>query len=163
MVTADTQSGQDYLVRRISPSGTYPALLKFPSYFEIETINACNARCPMCTIDDWERGSKPMTDQLFAKLAAELSDHSDEVKRISLYRDGEPLLDKKLAGRIAILKDGGIKNVAIQADSFDLNQGVKYGDRRHTVGPRLSGPSYQSQWDIPSVVEVPFLFRDRDD
>jgi radical SAM protein with 4Fe4S-binding SPASM domain len=76
----------------------------------------------MCTIVDWERGSKPMEDQLFSKLAAELSDHSDEVKRISLHRDGEPLMDKKLAGRIAMLKDGGIKNVAISTNISLLNE-----------------------------------------
>lgn len=122
MVASDTQSGQDYLLRRINANGTYPALLKFPSYFEIETINACNARCPMCTIVDWERGSKPMTDELYSKISSELIDHADEVKRISLYRDGEPLLDKKLPARIAVLKDGGLKNIAISTNISLLNE-----------------------------------------
>jgi radical SAM protein with 4Fe4S-binding SPASM domain len=54
-----------------------------------------------------------MTDQLYEKIAAELIDHAAEIKRVSLYRDGEPLIDKKLPARVAILKEGGIRNVAI--------------------------------------------------
>lgn len=107
---------QEYLRRRINPNGPYENLLEFPSYFEIETVNACNARCPMCTIEDWDRHSPTMKDPLFAKLADELIHHRDKVKRVSLYRDGEPLLDKKLPDRIAMLKDGGIREVNISTN-----------------------------------------------
>lgn len=107
---------QEYLVRRVSPCETYEQLVSFPRYFEIETVNVCNARCPMCTINDWQRDFKPMTDALFAKIAGELIEHKDEVKRVSLYRDGEPLIDKKLARRVALLKAGGIKSTAISTN-----------------------------------------------
>jgi len=102
-----------YLSRRINPGGDYDELLTFPPYLEIETVNACNARCPMCTIADWERGFQPMTDELFKKVADEVIEHADEVKRVSLYRDGEPLIDKKMPQRVAMLKEGGIKNTMI--------------------------------------------------
>jgi radical SAM protein with 4Fe4S-binding SPASM domain len=107
---------QEYLVRRIAPEAGYDDLLAFPSYFEIETVNACNARCPMCTIDDWTRAAKPMTQELFEKIAAELCAQADRVKRVSLYRDGEPLLDKRLPERVALLKAGGIGEVAISTN-----------------------------------------------
>tara|TARA_Y100000310_G_scaffold50196_1_gene46290 strand:+ start:4226 stop:5203 length:978 start_codon:yes stop_codon:yes gene_type:complete len=107
---------KEYLVKRISPKENYDTLLKFPRYIEIETVNICNARCPMCTITDWNRDAKPMTDELFAKIASELINHTSEIKRVSLYRDGEPLLDSKLAERVAILKKGGIKTVAISTN-----------------------------------------------
>jgi sulfatase maturation enzyme AslB (radical SAM superfamily) len=107
---------KEYLVRRISPNETCEQLTSFPRYFEIETVNVCNARCPMCTINDWQRDFKPMTDELFAKIAAELIEHKDEVKRVSLYRDGEPLIDKKLARRVAMLKEGGIRSTAISTN-----------------------------------------------
>jgi len=45
-------AAKDYLHTRISPQESYEDLLAFPRYFEIETVNACNARCTMCTIDD---------------------------------------------------------------------------------------------------------------
>mgnify|MGYP001561963912 CR=1 FL=1 len=107
---------EEYLIRRISKNETHSDLLSFPRYIEIETINACNARCPMCTINDWKRNSKPMNDEMFEKIAKELIAHANVLKRVSLYRDGEPLLDKKLAKRIAILKEGGVKNVAISTN-----------------------------------------------
>jgi MoaA/NifB/PqqE/SkfB family radical SAM enzyme len=113
---------REYLTRRISAEESYDQLLSFPRYFEIETVNVCNARCPMCTIDDWQRGHKGMTDEVFKSIADELVDHSDEVKRVSLYRDGEPLIDKKLPARVAILKDGGIKNVSISTNVSLLNE-----------------------------------------
>ncbi len=48
----DIQTAREYLQRRISPQESYEDLLNFPRFIEIETVNACNARCPMCTIDD---------------------------------------------------------------------------------------------------------------
>lgn len=105
-----------YLVRRISPTETIEALNRFPRYFEIETVNACQARCPMCTIADWNRKDGVMKDDLFEKIASELEQHADEVIRVHLYRDGEPLLDKKLPQRIKRLKYAGVKKVGISTN-----------------------------------------------
>jgi len=113
---------EEYLVRRISSNESYHDLLTFPRYIEIETVNVCNARCPMCTISTWERNSKPMTDELFLKISNELIKHNDVIKRVSLYRDGEPLIDNKLASRVSILKKGGIKEVAISTNVSLLNE-----------------------------------------
>ncbi len=118
----DIEKAQEYLYRRISPSESYADLVRYPRHVEIETVNACNARCPMCTIDDWERGSPTMKDDLFAKIATDLIAHKDEIKRVSLYRNGEPLLDKKMAARIALLKQGGIKQTSIASNVALLNE-----------------------------------------
>ena len=112
----EISKAQEYLVRRISPSEKYQDLIQFPRYLEIETVNACNARCPMCTINDWQRDTPTMKDELFEKIAAEVIDNADELRRVSLYRDGEPLLDKKLADRVAVLKDGGVKKISISTN-----------------------------------------------
>jgi MoaA/NifB/PqqE/SkfB family radical SAM enzyme len=112
----DTDRAIEYLNRRISPDESYEQLLSFPRYLEIETVNACNARCPMCTIEDWQRNTPTMKDDLFKHVADEIIDHSDEVIRVSLYRDGEPLLDKKLPNRIAYLKDGGVNATTISTN-----------------------------------------------
>jgi radical SAM protein with 4Fe4S-binding SPASM domain len=118
----DINKAQEYLVHRISPAETYSDLLSFPRYLEIETVNACNARCPMCTINDWHHDSQPMTEELFTKVAAEAIAHAPEIKRVSLYRNGEPLLDPKLAHRTALLKKSGIKSVAISTNVSLLNE-----------------------------------------
>ena len=112
----DTDRAIEYLNRRISPDESYEQLLSFPRYLEIETVNACNARCPMCTIEDWQRNTPTMKDDLFKHVADEIIDHSDEVIRVSLYRDGEPLLDKKLPNRVAYLKDGGVNATTISTN-----------------------------------------------
>jgi radical SAM protein with 4Fe4S-binding SPASM domain len=111
-----------YLVRRISAEETYEDLLRFPRYFEIETVNACNARCAMCTIEEWSRNAPSMKDELFARIADELIANKDEIKRVSLYKDGEPLLDKKLAARVAMLKQGGIRQVSISTNVSLLDE-----------------------------------------
>lgn len=92
-----------------------PDLIQFPRYFEIETVNACNARCPMCTIDDWDRRDGLMSDDLFKKITDEISFHP-KVRRVHLYRDGEPLLDKKLPQRIGMMKKAGVKEVGISTN-----------------------------------------------
>ncbi len=112
----DPERAKEYLNRRISPEESYQDLLSFPRFLEIETVNACNARCPMCTIDDWQRHTPTMKDDLFKRIADEVIDHRDEVKRVSLYRDGEPLLDKKLPDRVAMLKDGGVNATSISTN-----------------------------------------------
>ena len=112
----DPKRAKEYLNRRISPDERYEDLLSFPRFLEIETVNACNARCPMCTIADWQRNTPTMKDDLFKRIADEIIDHRDVVKRVSLYRDGEPLLDKKLPDRVAILKDGGVNATSISTN-----------------------------------------------
>ena len=115
---------KEYLAKRIQPlgAGTYEDLLVFPSHFEIETINACNARCPMCTIDDWNKDEKLMSDELFEKIIAEISEHKSIVKRVNLYRDGEPLLDRKLPSRVLRCKELGIPNVSISTNVSLLDE-----------------------------------------
>ena len=65
----DVKTAMEYLQRRISPGETHDDLLSFPRFIEIETVNACNARCPMCTIADWQRKTPTMKDALFRRIA----------------------------------------------------------------------------------------------
>lgn len=118
----DYAKSKEYLARRISRDESYDNLLDFPRYLEIETVNTCNARCPMCTITDWKRKSAPMKDKLFNKVAAEVIEHAAQIKRVTLYRDGEPLIDKKLAGRITLLKKGGIRAISISTNVSLLSE-----------------------------------------
>ena len=101
---------EDYLTRRIDKNKSYHNLLEFPKYIEIETVNACNARCPMCTINDWERNYPLMKDNVWDKISDDVISNKELIKRVSLYRDGEPLIDKKMGKRINKLYRNGIKN-----------------------------------------------------
>lgn len=111
-----------YLNRRIDKDSDYNKLLKFPKYIEIETVNACNARCPMCTINDWERNYPVMKDDVWNKISDDIIKNKDHIKRVSLYRDGEPLIDKKMASRIYKLNKNGIKNTSIATNVSLMNE-----------------------------------------
>ena len=113
---------ESYLNRRINSGSKFNDLLEYPSYIEIETVNACNARCPMCTINDWERNYPVMRDNVFDKISDDLIEHKKFLKRVSLYRDGEPLIDKKLPIRINKFFKNGIKNTSIATNVSLLNE-----------------------------------------
>jgi radical SAM protein with 4Fe4S-binding SPASM domain len=54
-----------------------------------------------------------MTDEVFEKIINQIIPFVHKLKRVSLYRDGEPLIDKKLPQRIKRLKEIGVKEVSI--------------------------------------------------
>ena len=93
----------------------------FPKYFEIETVNACNARCVMCTINEWTgNDSVLMSDELFNKFVDEVKLYKDWIEIICLNRDGEPTLDKNLHIKVKKLKDVGIKKVRFVTNAQNL-------------------------------------------
>ncbi|MBF0319229.1 MAG: radical SAM protein [Nitrospirae bacterium] len=91
--------------------------IKFPKYFEIETVNACNARCVMCSVKEWTKRKDPiMRMDLFHKFVEEIKEYSGWVETVCLNRDGEPLLDKEVPKRIALLKEIGIRKVTLSTN-----------------------------------------------
>ena len=101
----------------------YESIKRFPKYFEFETINACNARCAMCTIDEWDGSPKKVvSDFIWDKFVKNVAEHTDWIEKITLTRDGEPLLDKKLAQRISDLKRVGIRKVVMVTNAQLLNE-----------------------------------------
>ncbi len=97
--------------------------LRFPRYYEIETVNACNATCRMCTVNTWQKNANPfMSDTVFRKTANELIDNRDMVRTVNLSRDGEPLLDRNLEERITYLKEGGIKHITFSTNASLLTK-----------------------------------------
>jgi len=96
----------------------------FPKYFEIETVNACNARCIMCTVQEWNLSKSDeyiMSMELFEKFVEEVSHYSDWIETVCLNRDGEPTLDKHLVQRVKMLKDVGIKKVTFSTNAQNLS------------------------------------------
>lgn len=102
---------------------TFEDYLRFPRYYEIETVNACNAACRMCTVNKWGKNDDPfMSDALFRKMADELIDYRDVVRTVNLSRDGEPLMDRKLEEKITYLKKGGIKHITFSTNAALLTK-----------------------------------------
>ncbi len=90
---------------------------RFPQFFQIETIRLCNARCPFCAIDKWDKTVPTMDDRLWLKVADEIINHKDWVRMVDIQRAGEPLMDHKLDERIKYLKSAGIRFVNISTNA----------------------------------------------
>ena len=96
--------------------------LHFPKYFQAETTRVCNARCPFCPVDVWDKSVPMMPDDLFEKIASEMSDYSDWINVVMVQRAGEPLLDKKIVSRVQRLKDANIKVVSMSTNASMLSR-----------------------------------------
>src|SRR5258706_15569239 len=97
-------TGLSYLLQRERVWGQ-------PVFFTIETINSCNFRCIYCPQSDQEHhfvnGRGIMSLEDFKRIIANLRSCFD-VRIVSLHRDGEPLLNKRLEAYIAHLTELGI-------------------------------------------------------
>ena len=74
---------EKYIVNRVDPKQNLEGLLRFPKYVEIETVNACNARCPMCTINDWERNYPIMKDDVWNKISDDVALEDEQVRVVA--------------------------------------------------------------------------------
>ncbi len=119
-VTETTLNKELEDIRRRADVDSLQDALYFPKYFQIETIRICNAHCPFCPVDEWDKSVPLMADNLFDKIVEEMSDYSDWIEFLALQRAGEPLLDKKIVKRVKKLKDIGIKRVSISTNASRL-------------------------------------------
>jgi radical SAM protein with 4Fe4S-binding SPASM domain len=97
-------TGLSYLLRRSENWGQ-------PVFFTIETVNSCNFRCIYCPQSDqgnhFINGQGSMSFDDFKKIIANIRSAFD-VRIVSLHRDGEPLMNKRLEDFIAHLTEHGI-------------------------------------------------------
>lgn len=78
----------------------------FPILFQLQTINRCNANCPMCPYASTTATGElqTMNDRVFKKLVNEISLRK-EVQLIVMSFQNEPLADKKLIERAKYIKE----------------------------------------------------------
>lgn len=110
------EEAQRWLVQKINPAATYEQLLSFPSFFEVETVHGCNARCGMCQAMKSQAPRGVMAEKLFVALAEEIALHAPQVRMVKLFRDGEPLLDPHLEERVGLMKALNIRSVSITSN-----------------------------------------------
>jgi radical SAM protein with 4Fe4S-binding SPASM domain len=82
-----------------------------PVFFTIETVNSCNFRCVYCPQSDqgnhFVNGQGIMSLENFKHIVANLQSAFD-VRVVSLHRDGEPLMNKRLEEFIRHLTESGV-------------------------------------------------------
>jgi len=87
--------------------------LATPFVIFIDPSDACNFKCSFCPTGDSAlmkevgRPLKQMPWSLYTKIIDDICDFPDKVRVVRLYKDGEPLLNKKFADMVRYAKDSG--------------------------------------------------------
>ena len=117
-----------YIANRLGFS-TFDDCLTYPKFIEVETIRACNAKCTFCSVYNGSFDAKPkkMANDLLEKIVTELQMPGATTSTVCACRDGEPLLDKRVAGFIKDLKGAGIPTVTLVTNAELLNEKKSYG------------------------------------
>lgn len=118
---ADLQRELDAICRKLHVEQIEDAL-RFPRFLQVETTRLCNARCPFCPVDVWDKSVPFMTEALFDKLVAEMAEHADWIFRVTVQKAGEPLLDRDIYRRVAALKAIGIREVSMSTNASGLTE-----------------------------------------
>ena len=98
------------------------AFVDFPVRVQLETTSYCNAKCIMCAHVNMPRRSRHMEQSLYEKIIAELAQHRDQLKALTLHFMGEPLMDPLIFDRIKLAKKAGIQVVQFNTNSQLLTQ-----------------------------------------
>lgn len=109
--------------------------LPVPETIHIDPVNLCNFRCTFCPTSDREllkqigRPKGMMDPELFRKIVDDLqfmeNKYDRRVSVLHLYKDGEPLLHKKLHEMIAYAKQAGVaRNVQTTSNGALLSREV---------------------------------------
>lgn len=102
------------LVNRTALETVIP--LDTPFVVFVDPSDACNFKCRFCPTSDRNlmksvgRPWKQMSFDLFKKIADDMTEFSGQVEVLRMYKDGEPLLNKRLADMIKYAKDVGASN-----------------------------------------------------
>ena len=76
----------------------------FPEVIYLETTNKCNAGCIMCPHKTMKRKQITMPDEVFSSALRRCKELQPNGVQIFLHKEGEPLLDGKITGRISAVK-----------------------------------------------------------
>jgi len=102
-----------------------------PSHIQIEVVRGCNAKCRMCPLN-YAKSELPikagrMSEENFKKIINKFLPYVSQIKYVSLWELGEPLLDKGLFWKIKYLKKHNFKNVAIATNADLLDEKKQMG------------------------------------
>ena len=95
----------------------------YPDQIQIELTNLCNLSCLMCTNKIMKRKKGIMDDKLYEKIINEISQSKVKIP-VFFIGFGEPLLDKKIIGRIKYAKKSGIDILGLTTNcTMNLDRG----------------------------------------
>lgn len=101
--------------------------LSMPLMIRVDPTNACNFRCAYCPTGHSDllkqvgRSKRTMDFALFEKILGDLREFPESLEKLYLYKDGEPLLNKRLPDMIAAAKAAGVSQVWTTSNGSLLN------------------------------------------
>ncbi len=101
---------------RVTTRENIPDLVPLSAPFAlfIDTGNPCNYKCVFCPTGHPEllkqHGRKPvfMSYEFFCKIVDDLREFPRKIRRVNLYKDGEPLLNKRFPDMVQYLRDAQV-------------------------------------------------------
>ncbi len=100
-----------------------------PTHVQLESVGGtgmCTARCSMCTIEDWQRPPTVMDFDKFAGLVSDLEPYREHVEYFTMHGNGEPLMDPRLAEKIALLKAHGFRGTGFATNCTLLTEAASH-------------------------------------
>jgi len=118
--------------------------LKAPWVVYIEPTNLCNLRCKYCPTGDKEltkmRPNGMMNWEVYKKAIDDISQFGKKIKRLNLYKDGEPLLNREFPNMVKYAKDMGVaEEIWVKTNGVLLDP--KYNERLVNCGLDMIGIS----------------------
>ena len=110
----DNKKVRIQLENRTSLQSVIPLNTPFVVYMDPSSL--CNFRCKFCPTGEFDEIRKTsrwmgtMDFDVFKKAVDDLSDFDRPIKALKLYKDGEPLLNKKFSDMVAYAKASGYTN-----------------------------------------------------
>lgn len=93
-----------------------------PTHLQIETINGiCTAKCTMCTIDSWKRKPNVMNLSVYTDILKRYLPYQKNLKCLSLFGFGEPLLDPSIVTKVEVAKSMGFRSVGFASNCTELD------------------------------------------
>lgn len=94
-----------------------------PREVQIETTSICNASCIMCPQDKLTRPKHHMPMDTFTKVIDECAEFEGRGLRITLHKDGDPMLDRLLFDRIDYIRDKLKKSLVVfNTNAFAMDE-----------------------------------------
>lgn len=92
-----------------------------PKRVTIETVFGCNAKCPMCVIDNpTARVKQVMPLDTFKRIVDSLMPYREQIEMFDLFALGEPLLDRHIFERVRYVRERGFRRLAFSTNAHLL-------------------------------------------
>lgn len=98
-------------------------MMIIPTHIQIETINGvCTSRCIMCPVFLSTRKPNVLAIEDLEIILGKFIPYRENIKYISLFGSGEPLLDKDIIKKIEMTKNAGFKGIGFPTNCTELDE-----------------------------------------